>query len=349
MKKILFGLVCAGFLMAAVGCGTKKDTTTGTTNNGNTVETGGTENSGNTENNNNTANGNSQGDVQTGSEDANAQELTFVHSKGETSVKLNPSKVVVFDMGILDIMDALEIDAELAAPVSSVPEYLSKYANVTNAGNIKEPDLEAIFSFEPDVIFISGRQSDYYDELNKIAPTVYVDLEAANYLEDFKKNVTNIGTLFGKTVEAEAKLQEIETRISEVKAVVDASNATGLIVLVNDGNLSAYGSGSRFGLIHDVLGVKQADANIEVSTHGQSASFEYIADINPDILFVVDRTAVVGGSTTVNETLNNELVNGTNAAKNNKIISLDPEAWYLAGGGLTSVLLMVNEVGAAFQ
>ncbi len=339
MKKLLFGLICAGFIVTAVGCGTKNDTTTGANNNGNSVTSGATDNVGDGTNNNNQAD----------NESAQAEELTIKHSKGETTVKLNPSKVVVFDMGILDIIDALGIDAELAAPVSSIPEYLSEYANVTNAGGIKEPDLEAIFSFEPDVIFISGRQSDYYDELNKIAPTVYVDLEANNYMEDLKNNVTNIGLLFGKTAEAEAKLQEIETRIEEVKAAVDASEEKGLIVLVNDGNISAYGSGSRFGIIHDVLGVKQADSNIEVSTHGQSASYEYISEINPDIIFVVDRTAVVGGTATVSETLNNELVNGTNAAKNNKIISLDPEAWYLAGGGLTSVLLMVNEVGAAFQ
>lgn len=339
MKKLLFGLICAGFIVTAVGCGTKNDTTTGANSNGNTVESGATDNVGDGTNNDN----------QSDNESAQAEELTIKHSKGETTVKLNPSKAVVFDMGILDIIDALGIEAELAVPVSSIPEYLSEYANVTNAGGIKEPDLEAIFTFEPDVIFISGRQSDYYDELNKIAPTVYVDLDAANYMEDFKNNVTNIGLLFGKTAEAEAKLQEIESRIDEVKAVVDASEQKGLIVLVNDGNISAYGSGSRFGIIHDVLGVKQADSNIEVSTHGQSASYEYISEINPDIIFVVDRTAVVGGTATVSETLNNELVNGTNAAQNDKIIGLDPEAWYLAGGGLTSVLLMVNEVGAAFQ
>lgn len=180
MKKLLFGLICAGFIVTAVGCGTKNDTTTGANNNGNSVTSGATDNVGDGTNNNN----------QTDNESAQAEELTIKHSKGETTVKLNPIKVVVFDMGILDIIDALGIDAELAAPVSSIPEYLSEYANVTNAGGIKEPDLEAIFSFEPDVIFISGRQSDYYDELNKIAPTVYVDLEANNYMEDLKNNVS---------------------------------------------------------------------------------------------------------------------------------------------------------------
>ena len=108
--------------------------------------------------------------------------------------------------------------------------------------------------------------------------------------------------------------------------------------------LSAYGKGSRFGIVHDVLGVKVADDTIEVSTHGQEASFEYISKVNPDILFVVDRTAVVGGETAGSDTLDNDLVKGTNAGKNNKIIYLDPETWYLGGAGITSVKAMVEEV-----
>ncbi|GJM75014.1 hypothetical protein HMSSN036_72300 [Paenibacillus macerans] len=57
--------------------------------------------------------------------------------------------------------------------------------------------------------------------------------------------------------------------------------------------MSAYGPGSRFGLIHDVFGVPAVDDTIEASTHGQSISFEYVAEKNPDYLFVVDRDAVV--------------------------------------------------------
>ena len=63
-----------------------------------------------------------------------------------------------------------------------------------------------------------------------------------------------------------------------------------LILLTNDGSVSVYGSSSRFGMIHDILGCKAADENIESSTHGQSVNFEYIADKNPDIILVIDRT-----------------------------------------------------------
>ena len=49
-------------------------------------------------------------------------------------------------------------------------------------------------------------------------------------------------------------------------------------MLVNEGQLSAYGKGSRFGLIHDTFGFKAADDKIEASTHGQSVSYEYVLE-----------------------------------------------------------------------
>lgn len=117
--------------------------------------------------------------------------------------------------------------------------------------------------------------------------------------------------------------------------------------------MSAYGSASRFGIIHDVFGFAQADEAIEVSTHGQSVTYEYVADKNPDYLFVVDRDAVVtsdGGVTgSAKDSVENALVKNTNAFKNGKIVYLDPNYWYLSGGGLVSVSEMVNEVGTVLD
>ena len=126
------------------------------------------------------------------------QEVTITHSKGETTVKTNPKKVVVFDMGTLDTMQKLGVEAEFALPVDSIPSYIEGFEDAINAGGLKEPDLEGIYTFAPDVIFISGRQADFYDELNKIAPTIYVDVEYENYMESFKTSVLNIGKICDK-------------------------------------------------------------------------------------------------------------------------------------------------------
>ncbi len=77
--------------------------------------------------------------------------------------------------------------------------------------------------------------------------------------------------------------------------------------------------------------------------------FEYIAEKNPDLIFVVDRTTVVGGSDIASKTLDNDLVNNTTAAKDGKIIYLNPATWYLSGYGLESVPMMLTEVSDALK
>ncbi len=215
---------------------------------------------------------------------------------------------------------------------------------------IKEPNIEELFNFKPEIIFISGRQADFYDELNKIAPTVYVELKPESYVDSIYYNTVILTEIFsGKEDIAEEKLIDIYKKIDEVKEKTGSTEEKALVILANNGKMSTYGKGSRFGIIYDDLGVKPADENIEVSTHGQEISYEYISEINPDIIFVIDRNAVVGGESNASDILNNELVNGTNAAKLGKIINLDPEIWYIAGGGLSSVNTMIEEVEAAFN
>ena len=281
------------------------------------------------------------------------EEMTVTHELGETTFNKNPEKVVVFDFGVLDSMDKLEIDAVAGVPQENVPAYLEeeygnaeKYANV---GTLKEADFEAINAMEPDLIIISGRQAEMYEEFSDIAPTIHMAVDTENYLESFKENMTTLGEIFGKEDRIVEELAAIDAQIEEVKATVSESDEKALITLANEGKVSAYGAASRFGIIHDVFGVQQADEGIEASTHGQSISFEYILETNPDMMFVVDRNAAVGNEASAADSLENELVQKTNAYKNDKIIYLDPDFWYLSGGGLQSVAQMVTDVQTAFE
>lgn len=281
------------------------------------------------------------------------EEMTVTHELGETTFNKNPEKVVVFDFGVLDSMDKLEIDAVAGVPQENVPAYLEeeygnaeKYANV---GTLKEADFEAINAMEPDLIIISGRQAEMYEEFSDIAPTIHMAVDTENYLESFKENMTTLGEIFGKEDQIVEELAAIDAQIEEVKATVSESDEKALITLANEGKVSAYGAASRFGIIHDVFGVQQADEGIEASTHGQSISFEYILETNPDMMFVVDRNAAVGNEASAADSLENELVQKTNAYKNDKIIYLDPDFWYLSGGGLQSVAQMVTDVQTAFE
>lgn len=198
------------------------------------------------------------------------------------------------------------------------------------------------------MIIISGRQQDYYQKLSSIAPVYLVDTLAKDQLGEAKKNIRLLGDVFGVPEKAAEAVKNIDEAVTRTKDKAQASGKKALVLLTNDGKVSAYGSGSRFGLVHDALGVAQADKNIKVGVHGQQVTYEYIAMLNPDIIFAVDRSVAIGRSAKNPNVLNNVLVNKTKAAKNGAIILLDPQVWYLSGGGIISLNKMISEVEAAF-
>ncbi|MBS4197296.1 siderophore ABC transporter substrate-binding protein [Lederbergia citri] len=279
-----------------------------------------------------------------------AEELTIKHQLDETKVKKNPEKVVVFDFGSLDTLDKLGIEP-IALPKANIPKYLAKYEDekYENVGSLKEPDFEKIHSLKPDLIIISGRQMELYDEFKAIAPTIFLGVDTEKYMESFESNARTIGKIFDKEDEVNKELSAIEDSIKALNEKASSLDGKSLVVLANEGKVSAYGPKSRFGIIHDVFGFAPVDDTIEVSTHGQSISFEYIVEKNPDYLFVVDRGAAVDGESSGKQIVENDMVEKTNAFKNDHIIYLDPDYWYLSGGGLESVSSMVKEVEGAIE
>lgn len=280
-----------------------------------------------------------------------SETITVKHELGKTEVPKNPEKVVVFDFGMLDTMNKLGIEVT-ALPKKIIPEYLSEYNDekYENVGSLKEPDFEKIAEIDPDLIIISGRQSDVYDQLQELAPTVYLGLDATRYMDSFKENVTTVGEIFGKEEEVKTEIEDIEGLISSVNEKAEKLDKKALLLLANDDKISAYGPNSRFGLIHDVLGLPAADENIEASTHGMNVSFEYVVEQNPELLYVIDRSAAIGAEgSSAKQMVENELVENTTAYKNDDIYYLDPELWYLSGGGLISVKEMIKEVEASLE
>lgn len=269
--------------------------------------------------------------------EGNSGEETLVvsHELGETTVNKNPKRVVVFDYGILDSLDKLEVEGIVGLVQDGLPEHLSKFESedYSSVGSLKEPNMEKIFELTPDLIIISGRQADYYEELSKIAPTIHLGVNNENYLESFSENMNKLGEIFGKEKAVEKELTAITEAIEELNAKVTEKNVNGLITLANDGSFSVYGAESRFGIIHNSFGVTPVDETIEASTHGQKASFEYIVEKNPQYLFVVDRAAIVGGTTSAKELFENELMKKTDVYKNDNIVYLNPNIWYTATGG----------------
>ncbi|RUL53623.1 MULTISPECIES: siderophore ABC transporter substrate-binding protein [Lysinibacillus] len=317
-------LILAMLVLVLAACSSKEESTEGTESNATPAEEA------------------------TETESATTYPLTVkstVEGYADVTFEKVPEKIVVMDYGFLDTLDTLGVEVTGVAK-GNFPEHLAKYADdkYLNAGTLKEPLFEDIAAMEPDAIFISGRQADFYDQLSEIAPTVFVGVDTANYWNSFIDSVNIAAELFGKQDLAEEKLAEVEAAIEEVKTVA-GENGKALVTLYNE-TLSAYGpgEGSRFGYVHSVFGFKAADETLEDSTHGAQVTYEQVLKINPDILFVVDRLSATGEKSNVKEAIENDIINKTTAAQNGKIVYLDGALWYLVTGGLQSELAKVEEI-----
>ena len=155
------------------------------------------------------------------SENNNASETVSVEhelSNKAVEVSKNPEKVVVFDFGTLDTLDELGVEVA-GLPRANVPGYLSKYDDdkYVNLGSLKEPDFEAIHAIEAGCyLSFLTRQADLYDQFSEIAPTIYVGIDTAHYMDSFKHNAELIGQIFGKEDEVKAELDAIDEKIAAI-------------------------------------------------------------------------------------------------------------------------------------
>mgnify|MGYP000884604490 FL=1 len=278
-----------------------------------------------------------------------ASQVTVQTANGEGKVPTNPKKIVTLDLGAADTIRALGKESSIVGmPKKTLPAYLKNLpSSIKNVGSMKEPNMEAIAALKPDLIIASGRTAQYVKKLKEIAPTVLFQTDNKDYWGSTKKNILSLASIFGEdgTKKAKSELAILDKEIQTVIAANEKSNKNALAMMLNEGAISAFGAKSRFAFLYSTLKFKPTDAKIKESRHGQEVSFESIKQINPDIIFVLNRTLAIGGDNSANkDLLNNSLIQETNAAKNKTIVNLTSDLWYLSGGGLESTKLMIEDV-----
>ena len=274
--------------------------------------------------------------------------VTVDTARGDIDLAMNPSPLVVYDMTLLQDLAALDVAVDGAPSDLPLDNLHSEtQPDPEEVGTLFEPDLEALNAMQPQAILVGSRMAEKYDELANIAPTLDMTIDTANIYESSKQRLHDLGALFGKSAEA-AKLQnDIDSLITEAKAVTKDSG-TGLVVMVNGNKMSVYGADSRDGFIYNVVNVPIADDQIKDGRHGQPISFEYLQKTNPDWLFVVDRSAAIGeDSVGAKAVLDNPLVAQTTAWQKDQVVYLSPDS-YLAFGGYYQWIQDLTTIKNAF-
>jgi iron complex transport system substrate-binding protein len=277
-----------------------------------------------------------------------AETVPVKTARGVVDAPLAPETIAVFDLAALDSLWALGVQPQgLVRPVY-LPYLEDAAAGTDVVGSLFEPDYEALFAMNPDLIIAGGRSSDQVPELARIAPTVDMTIWEDTIGEGLAR-LDAYGDIFGKQDQAAALIADFQPKLAETKRTL-AGKGTALIVMTNGPKISAYGSGSRFGWLHEALGLPEAAEGMQKANHGEAISFEFIRDANPDILLVIDRMAAIGqDGERARTTLDNALVHETTAWKTGQVVFLSAAPIYIAGGGIHSMNLTLDELNAALS
>lgn len=280
-------------------------------------------------------------------------------------VAKNPEKVAIFDLGVASTFQALDVQENIAGlpkgeGETSLSDALSEFESddYANLGGLKSPDFEEMARMQPDLIMISGRQAteNNLTEFERVAPDaeiVYVGADSTTYFEDIADMTKKIGELYGKEDEADQLVEDMQTRIDDVNAKVSELEDNSILYLQTNGErgVSFHGQGGRFSYLYDTFGFSSADEfDEETDSHGSQVNYEFIANADPALMFVMDRGAVAGGGdATPVDTLINSTTESAQAVQNENIFELDPYVWYLNAGGYETAMAQIDEVEAAVE
>lgn len=274
-----------------------------------------------------------------------AQTMSVETYRGPADVPVDPDTIAVLDVAALDTLDALGVTPDGVVG----PLYVDYLDGATEGkapvGTLFEPDFEALAVMSPDLIIAGGRSYAAVPDLGQIAPTIDMTIWEDVVGQGLARLAT-YGEIFGKQAEADALAKSFQDKLENTRRVV-ANYDQALIVMTVGPKISAYGASGRFGWLHTALDLPEAVAEVETTTHGEAISFEFIREADPDILIVIDHLAAIGqGGERAHATLDNALVHETEAWKTGKVVYLESAPLYIAGGGIQSMSITLDQIAA---
>ena len=292
------------------------------------------------------------------------QSLNANKELADVEVPYDPQRIAILDMPALDIVDALGLGDRVVGSAKVTIEYLTDYnpddsnGTIMNLGTVKTADLEKVAACEPDVIFIGGRLSSVYADLEAIAPVVYLAVDYEKGIVESTKSIAHtIASIFGKEAEVDAMFNDFQPRIDALHTVLNGKNV--LLGMYNSNALGLMDTASQLNIIANELGATNLSETVgetEKASHGEEASWETIITLNPEYMFILDRsTATQSADASVlgaREVIENELIKELDVYKNGNIVYFIEHAnvWYTSTGGVQALDTMLSDLeGALLQ
>lgn len=254
---------------------------------------------------------------------ATASTVEIEDNYGTQTVDTPPESVVATDNRTFETLADWDVELE-AAPRALMPDTVPYVddESVTDLGNHREPDLEAVVAAEPDLIINGQRFAQYRQDFADLVPdATIVELDPRDdqpFDEELKRQTSVLGEIFDRTDEADRINSDFDEAMQRVVEGYQPGD-TVMAVTVSGGEIGyiAPGVGRTLGPVFEIFDFEPA-LQVEGASddhQGDDISVEAIADSNPDWILVMDRDAAVAAEE-AEYTPAQEVIEGAEALQN---------------------------------
>ncbi|WP_204955723.1 ABC transporter substrate-binding protein [Metabacillus crassostreae] len=289
-------------------------------------------------------------DATDGTNEAPAEAYTIEHAMGSTEIKGTPEKVVILTNEGTEALLSMGV-----TPVGAVQSWSGDpwYEHITEdmkdvqvVGTESDVNIEAIAKLQPDLIIGNKlRQEKVYEQLSKIAPTVFSETLKGEWQENYKIYAEALN----RKDEGNKVIDDFEKRITEIKeAAGDKVNQDVQVVRFMAGTTRIYYKDSFSGVILEKLGFSRPSSLEELFSDDPENLFarevgkEVIPQMDGDLLFYFTYTTPEDqeATKTEEEWTKDPLWQNLEVVKAGKAYKVDDSIWNTAGGVIAANLLL---------
>jgi iron complex transport system substrate-binding protein len=211
--------------------------------------------------------------------------VTIEAANGPVTIPEQPTAIVSLSPTATEMLFAIDAGAQVIAADDN-SDYPTNAPTTDLSGF--EPNVEAVASYEPDLVVLSNDPAEVTKALGKLDIPVLLQPAAAT-LDDTYAQVEQLGTATGHVDDAAAAVASMETEIAAIVAKAPSFVRAPTYYHELDDVYFTVTSDTFIGQIYSLLGLENiADAAKGAGSGYPQLSAEYIVESNPDIIFLAD-------------------------------------------------------------
>jgi iron complex transport system substrate-binding protein len=256
-----------------------------------------------------------------GADAENATDVAFPAevdaANGTVTIEAQPERIVSLSPTATEMLYAIGAGDQVVAvdDYSNYPEG----APMTDLSGF-EPNVEAVTTYEPDLVVLSFDANDVVAGLERVDIPV-LEFPAATSLDESYDQITQLGTATGHADEAGELVDGMQADIADLTDEVAERDQPLTYYHELDDQLHTATSGTFIGQIYALAGLDNVADAADDGTGYPQVSAELLLDANPDLIFLADEAAGVDAADVAARPGWDQVT----AVRNGDIVMLDPD------------------------